>query len=136
MGPNLFEFLVPGDPVVNELYDLIGGKKTVQAATEAFYRRVFADNTLRPFFESSDMAQLLARQRMFLTMLLGGQESYTGKDIAAAHARARAQGLNDGHFDRFLRHFREALKDVGVEASKSERVTKLLEKNRSAVLNP
>jgi hemoglobin len=122
--------------MVDELYDIIGGKKTVQAATESFYRRVFADNTLRPFFESSDMAQLLARQRMFISMLLGGQVIYTGKDIAAAHARARVQGLNDGHFDRFIRHFREALKEVGVEARKAEKVTKLLESKRSAVLNP
>jgi hemoglobin len=122
--------------VVDELYDIIGGKLTVQAATESFYRRVFADATLRPFFESSDMEQLLARQRMFLSMLLGRQIVYTGTDIAAAHAQARKQGLNDGHFDRFLQHFREALKEVGVAADKAEKVTKLLESRRSAVLNP
>jgi len=32
--------------VIDELYDLIGGRPTVQAATESFYRRVFADETL------------------------------------------------------------------------------------------
>ena len=122
--------------MVDELYDIIGGKQTVQAATESFYRRVFADATLRPFFESSDLGQLLARQRMFLSMLLGGQIAYTGKDIAAAHAQARTQGLNDGHFDRFLQHFREALQEVGVAPDKAEKVTKLLESRRSAVLNP
>lgn len=122
--------------MIDDLYDLIGGWQTVWAATEAFYRRVFADETLRPFFETSDMAQLRARQNMFISMLLGGRIVYTGKDIAAAHAGAREQGLNDGHFDRFLRHFREALKEVGVEPDKAETVTKLLESKRSAVLNP
>jgi hemoglobin len=121
--------------VVNKLYDIIGGKLTVQAATESFYRRVFADHTLRPFFESADMKQLLARQRMFLTMLLGGQSDYTGKALSAAHARARKQGLNDGHFDRFLKHFRDALKEVGVESNKAEKVAKLLEGRRGEVLN-
>ena len=51
-------------------------------------------------------------------------------------AQAREQGLNDGHFDRFLRHFREALNEVGVEPNKVEKVTKLLETRRNAVLNP
>jgi len=127
---------VQGDQVIDDLYNIIGGKRTVRAATESFYRRVFADDTLRPFFETTDMAQLLARQRMFISMLLGGRIVYTGQDIAAAHASAREQGLHDGHFDRFLQHFREALKEVGVEADKAEKVTKLLESRRGAVLNP
>jgi hemoglobin len=122
--------------VIDDLYDLIGGRQTVWAATEVFYRRVFADDTLRPFFKSTDIAQLRARQSMFISMLLGGQVVYTGEDIHAAHAHAREQGLNDGHFDRFLRHFREALHEVGVEADKVEKVTKLLESRRNAVLNP
>ena len=122
--------------MIDDLYDLIGGSQTVRAATEAFYRRVFADDTLRPFFRSTDMAQLCSRQSMFISMLLGGQVVYTGKDIHAAHAPAREQGLNDGHFDRFLSHFREALKEVGVDAQKVEKVANLLETRRSAVLNP
>jgi hemoglobin len=122
--------------VIDELYDLIGGKRTVWAAVESFYARVLADDTLRPFFKSTDMAQLRARQSMFISMLLGGRIVYAGKDIHAAHAHAREQGLNDGHFDRFLKHFREALNEVGVEADKMEKVTKLLETRRNAVLNP
>jgi hemoglobin len=122
--------------VIDELYDLIGGKRTVWAATEAFYRRVYADDTLSPFFETTDMEQLCSRQSMFISMLLGGRVVYTGKDIHAAHAHAREQGLNDGHFDRFLRHFREALNEVGVEAQKVEKVVNLLETRRNAVLKP
>jgi len=122
--------------MIDDLFDLIGGQRTVSAATEAFYRRVLADDTLRPFFATTDMAQLLARQRMFLSMLLGGKTVYTGQDIAAAHAHARGQGLNDGHFDRFLKHFRESLSEAGVEPDKINRVTKVLESRRSEVLNP
>jgi hemoglobin len=122
--------------MIDELYDLIGGKRTVWAATEAFYRRVLADDTLGPFFEKTDMAQLRARQSMFISMLLGGRIVYTGKDIAAAHRQARAKGLNDGHYDRFLEHFRRALREVGVQADKIDTVTKLLESKRRIILNP
>ncbi|HYB61777.1 MAG TPA: group 1 truncated hemoglobin [Methylomirabilota bacterium] len=122
--------------MIDQLYELIGGKRTVWAATEAFYRRVLADDTLSPFFKTADMAQLRVRQSMFISMLLGGKVVYTGKDIAAAHASARAQGLNDGHFDNFMKHFREALIEVGVQPDKVKKIVKLLESRRSAVLNP
>ena len=121
--------------MIDDLYDLIGGRQTVWAATESFYRRILADDTLRPFFKSTDMAQLRARQSMFISMLLGGRIVYTGKDIHAAHAHAREQGLNDGHFDKFLNHFREALNEVGVQGEKVEKVMKLLESKRNTVLN-
>jgi hemoglobin len=121
--------------VIDDLYDLIGGRQTVWAATESFYRRVFTDDSLRPFFNGTDMAELRARQSMFISMLLGGRVVYTGKDIHAAHAHAREQGLNDGHFDSFLRHFREALNEVGVDADKVDKVAKILESKRNAVLN-
>ena len=122
--------------MIDDLYDLIGGRQTVWTANRAFYRRVLADNTLRPFFKSTDMAELRARQSMFISMLLGGRIVYTGKDIHAAHAHAREQGLNDGHFDRFLGHFRKALNEVGVQADKVEKVSKLLDTRRNAVLSP
>ena len=121
--------------MVDKLYDLIGGKLTVWAATESFYRRVLADESLGPFFKHSDKAHLVARQSMFLSMLLGGRVVYTGKDITAAHAQAREQGLNDTHFNSFLNHFRAALEEVGVKADKAEKVMELLESKRGAVLN-
>jgi hemoglobin len=121
--------------MIDDLYDLIGGRQTIWAATESFYRRVLADDRLCHFFESTDMAHLQARQSMFITMLLGGRIVYTGKEITAAHAGARVQGLNDTHFDTFLKHFRDALEEVGVKADKAEKVMKLLESKRNAVLN-
>jgi hemoglobin len=121
--------------MIDDLYDLIGGRQTVWAATDSFYRKVFADETLRPFFETSDIPQLRARQSMFISMLLGGRVVYTGKDIHAAHARAREQGLNENHFDAFLKHFRAALEEVGVKAEKAEKVMKLLESRRGSILN-
>ena len=121
--------------MIDDLYDLIGGKQTVWAATESFYRRVLADESIRHFFKRTDMAHLLAGQSMFISLLLGGRVVYTGKDIAAAHSQSRAQGLNDTHFDAFLKHFRAALEEVGVKADKAEKVMKLLESKRGAVLN-
>jgi hemoglobin len=121
--------------MIDELYDLIGGSRTIRAATESFYRRVLEDETLKHFFNSTDMEEQKARQSMFISMLLGGRVVYTGKEISASHARAREQGLNDGHFDKFLIHFRAALAEVGVKPDRAEKVMKLLEAKRGIVLN-
>lgn len=73
---------------------------------------------------------------MFVSMLLGGKVVYTGKEIGAAHAEARAKGLTEQHFKAFLQHFREALDEVGVKPENVEKVMKLLETKRDSVLNP
>ena len=39
--------------MIDDLYGIIGGKLTVWAATECFYRRVLEDESLRPFFASA-----------------------------------------------------------------------------------
>ena len=120
--------------MIDDLYDLIGGSPTIWAATDSFYRRVLQDESLRHFFDSSDMEHLRERQSMFISMLLGGRVVYTGARIDAAHASARAKGLTDKHFDAFLGHFRAALDDVGVKPDKTEKVMKLLEAQRNVVL--
>jgi hemoglobin len=122
--------------MIDDLYDLIGGKRTIWAATESFYEKVLADDSLRHFFKRTDISHLRSRQSMFLSMLLGGRVVYTGKEIHATHAWVRNHGLNDAHFDTFLKHFRAALEEVGVKAEKVEKVIKLLESKRDAVLNP
>jgi hemoglobin len=125
-----------GSLMIDDLFDLIGGNRTIRAATESFYDKVLADDSLRHFFKRTDMAHLRARQRMFISMLLGGPAAYTGKDVHEAHAWARNHGLHDTHFDLFLNHFREALEEVGVNSDEAKKVIKLLEDRRHAVLNP
>ena len=121
--------------MIDKLYDLVGGRHTIAAATERFYRRVLEDDSLSQFFAGTDMDHLRSRQLMFISMLLGGGE-YRGKDIHTAHALARSQGLNDAHFDTFLKHFCAALAEVGVRPENAEQVMKLVESKRRTVLDP
>ncbi len=71
---------------------------------------------------------------MFVSMLLGGQVVYTGKNINAAHEGARARGLRAEHLDAFLKDFRSAIDEVGVAPDKAEKLMTLLERQRAAVL--
>lgn len=121
--------------MIENLLDLIGGRETIKAATDRFYDKVLEDDELRPFFARKDMAHLRARQVMFISMLLGGGV-YTGKDIHDAHALSRNNGLNDSHFELFLKHFRAALEEVGVKPENAEQIMKHLVRKRKAVLTP
>jgi hemoglobin len=116
------------------LFERIGGRSKINAAVELFYRRVQADERLSQFFGDVDMDQLRSRQSMFLTMLVGGRIVYTGKEIRAAHARPREDGLNDTHFDALLQHFEWSLQEVGIEVETVNEILRLLEGTRDAVL--
>jgi hemoglobin len=120
--------------MIEDLFDLIGGRSTIEAATELFYDKILQDENLRHFFEGVDIAHLRSRQAMFISMLLGGRV-YTGKNIHDAHARSRGDGLSDAHFDLFLKHFRAALEEVGVKPENAETVRKRLESKRGTVLD-
>jgi TolB-like protein/truncated hemoglobin YjbI len=117
-----------------DLFSLIGGRQTVLAASDSFFRRIVADNSINHFFAGTDLAHLLAHYKMFISALLGGPEPYTGQDIGAAHAHLCPQ-LNDSHFDAFLKHFRAALQEVGVRDDPAERVMRVLEGKRNVALN-
>lgn len=121
--------------MVDQLYELIGGRPTIVKATDRFYEKVLEDEELRHFFKRTDMAHLRALQSMFISMLLGGRVVYTGKDIHDAHSWARNHGLSHKHFDLFLKHFSAALAEVGVQPEKVEKVMKLLELKRDIVLH-
>lgn len=121
--------------MIEDLLDLIGGRSTIEAATDRFYLKVLQDEKLRRFFEGVDDARLRALQAMFISMLLGGRV-YTGKNLRDAHAGSRAAGLHDGHFDMFLRHFRDALVEVGVKPENADKIKNRLESKRGAVLEP
>jgi hemoglobin len=133
-GTHVVLAAVQEDTMIENLYELVGGHQTIKAATERFYEKVREDDNLRHFFEQTDMAHLHSRQVMFISMLLGGGV-YTGKDIHLAHTQARDHGLNDAHFDLFLKHFGTALEEVGVKSENAEKIRKLLHRKRKAVLD-
>ena len=119
--------------MIEDLYELIGGQSVITTATKIFYNKVRGDQSLRHFFEGVDMERLRSHQVMFISMLLAGR-TYTGRDVRDAHAQSRDQGLNDGHFTRFLQHFRAALEEAGVKPENAEKVMNRLEGKRAAVL--
>lgn len=93
------------------LYESLGGEAAVDAAVDIFYRKVLADPRISSFFDTVDMDRQRAKQKSFLTVAFGGPNSYSGKDMRAAHAHMR---LTEEHFDAVMENLGGTLKELNV----------------------
>ncbi len=116
------------------LYEQLGGEAAMGAAVDIFYRKVLSDDRIAQFFDGVDMERQAQKQKAFLTMVLGGPNAYTGKDMRAAHARLVVQGLTDVHFDAVVENLGATLKELGVADAKIAEVAALAETTRKDVL--
>lgn len=117
------------------LYDELGGAAAVDKAVDIFYRRMLADDRVARFFDSVDMDRQAAKQKAFLTMVLGGPNNYTGKDMRTAHAPLVAKGLNDSHVDVVIEHLGGVLKELGANEAQVAQVAALANSVRDDVLS-
>jgi hemoglobin len=120
--------------MIDRLYEKVGGSRTINELVRLFYDRVLADPLLAPFFPTTDMESLRAKQVMFLIMLLGRTRTFSGRDLTAAHAGARAEGLTDEHFDALVGHFEASLRELHVDDEYVREVIARIEATRDAVL--
>lgn len=116
------------------LYDQLGGAAALDAAVDIFYRKMLSDERVSRFFEGVDMERQAGKQKAFLTMVLGGPHSYTGKDMRTGHAHLLAKGLNDQHVDIVIEHLGGTLKELGVADDKIAEVAALANSVRDHVL--
>lgn len=115
------------------LYDELGGAPALDAAVDIFYRKVLSDDRIAHYFDGVDMERQAAKQKGFLTMVLGGPNNYTGKDMRRGHAHL--VGLNDGHVDAVIENLGATLAELGVSADKIAQVAALANSVRDDVLN-
>ena len=115
------------------LYEKLGGDAAVDAAVDIFYRKVLMDDRINNYFDGVDMEQQAAKQKGFLTMVLGGPHNYTGKDMREGHKHLK--GLNDSHFDAVVEDLGATLKELGVSDEDIAQVAGIAESVRADVLN-
>jgi hemoglobin len=120
---------------MSTIYEQLGGAPAIQAAVEDFYRRVLSDSELAPFFEDVDMDKQMAKQGAFLTMVTGGPNNYTGRDMRAAHAHLVARGIGDRHVDLVIKHLGDTLASLGVASELIQQVAAVAESVRNEVLS-
>ena len=116
------------------LYDQIGGSAAVDAAVDIFYEKVLADGTINGYFKNIDMKKQRAQQKAFLTMVFGGPNGYSGKDLRSAHAPLVAKGLGDLHFDAVAKHLQATLDQLNVPVDLKNQIMTIAGSVRDDVL--
>jgi len=113
------------------LYHTLGADVGIRRAVDEFYDRVVADPQLAGYFEGADMVGLRRHQVEMLSAATGGPKSYTGAEMAAAHAGLDVSGQA---FDRVVGHLHAALAALGVQDQTISSVLGAVSPMRSAIV--
>ena len=116
----------------NSLYEKLGGKAAIDAAVEAFYVKVLADERIKHFFEDINMNKQRRKQKEFLSAAFGGPIPWTGKDLRKAHANL---GLNETHFAAVAENLQKTLVELQIKQELIDQVMAIAASTRDAVLN-
>ena len=116
------------------IYEGLGGEAAVDRAVDIFYRKMLLDGRVANYFDDVDMDRQRAKQKAFLTMVMGGPNHYTGKDMRSAHAHLVHRGLNDSHVDIVIEHLGSTLKELGASDEQIAAVAALANSVRKDVL--
>jgi len=121
--------------MAGSLFERVGGAAAVEAAVDLFYRKVLADPKINTFFDGVDMDEQRGKQKSFLTMVFGGPNTYSGKDLRTAHESLVARGLDGSHFDAVAGHLQATLNELGVAADVVQEIMGIAGGTRDDVLN-
>lgn len=116
--------------MANSLFDKYGGFAAVNSIVIEFYNSVLDSDEVGPFFENTDMENLIDHQTKFISFLLGGPVSYPDAKLKAAHASLEIQA---SHFDSVKTLLGETLADFEVEAADIDVVLEKIESYRSLI---
>ncbi len=115
-------------------YEQLGGAPAVDKAVGIFYRKMLSDDRVAKYFAAVDMDRQAAKLKAFLTMVLGGPNHYTGRDMRTSHAPLVKLGLSDVHVDAVIEHLGSTLKELGATDAQIAQVAAVANSVRNDVL--
>ncbi len=95
----------------DSLYQKLGGKAAMEAAVDAFYVKVLADDRVKHFFDDVSMDKQRRKQKEFLSAAFGGPLPWTGKDMRKAH---EGMGITEVQFNAIAENLVNTLKDLKI----------------------
>lgn len=110
-------------PAATSSYDQIGGGPAVRTAVDMLYTRILADPDLAHFFGGVDMPALRRHMALMLTKVLGGPDTYDGRNLTDAH---RGLAITDAHYAKVGAHLIAVLEELQVPQDIVAAVTSVL----------
>jgi hemoglobin len=93
------------------LYERLGGREAIEAVMRDVIELHFTEDLTKPLMRGVDKGKLLRLVTEWLCHATGGPETYTGRDMVAAHAHL---GMTDVHFMAAGEQIVRCLKKHGV----------------------
>ena len=93
----------------DSLYQKLGGKPAMEAAIDAFYVKVLADDRVKHFFDDVSMDKQRRKQKEFLSAAFGGPLPWAGKNMRKAH---EGMGITEEQFNAIAENLVATLKDL------------------------
>ncbi len=117
------------------VYEMIGGTDTFRRLVDAFYKRVEADEYLRPMFPD-DLEPGKYWQMLFLIQFFGGPSQYIEE---RGHPRLRMRHspfvIDQKGRDHWYTHMCEAIDEVGIQEPARSAMREYFERGSSFMIN-
>jgi hemoglobin len=101
----------PADPALRPVLEQFGGEAGLKALMDDFMVGLLADARTRPFFEAADQERVKRHLAEQFCVILGGDCTYSGRDMQAAHAQ---MGLTRGDFNALVEVLQDAMDKRGI----------------------
>ncbi len=92
-------------------FERIGGTPALTAVVDDLYVRLGADPLVGHYFAAIDLPHQKRHMVLMLTKVLGGPDTYTGRELDEAH---QPLGISDADYDCVGGHLMSALGEAGV----------------------
>ncbi|MCA2977427.1 MAG: group 1 truncated hemoglobin [Myxococcaceae bacterium] len=114
-----------------KLFERLGGKAAVEAVIDDFLGRVAKDPSINSGFAVAHVPRVRQRLIELVTVGTGGPGTYSGRDMAKAHA---GQGITNAQFDALVGHLVATLDTFKVPAAEKGELLAILGPMRGAIV--
>lgn len=104
------------------LFDLIGGRPTLDKVHKIFYDKIYADPWIGKYFQDIDQSVIEIQQSDFMSQVMGGPAIYCGKLPIPAH---RHMNITEELFDLRTQFLLEAMNEAGVSQENQQHWMKI-----------
>lgn len=119
--------------MLDSLFQKYGGFETVSKLVHEFYKKVMADENLKPYFKNVELEGLMEHQTKFLSQVLGGPNEYKGRELFEAHKNL---GITDKAFGLVAEYLEETLDEAGVEDADVEVIMNIVASVKDKIVIP
>ncbi len=121
----------PAHPELRPVLDQFGGEAGLTRLMDTFMAGLLADAKMGPFFANSDQVRVKRQLVEQFCVILGGDCSYTGRDMKSAHA---GMGVDRADFNRLVEVLQVAMNQHDVPFSAQNKLlAKLAPMHREVV---